>query len=130
MRGNLSVNSERDSHLFSPCIHLRIVTVFLCGCVLTGCGYPDVSPQAYSIAKSLYSATNLKQTDRLNAIESLIEESLKQEELSDREAAYLKEIIETARAGDWEDAQQEVRELMEDQIGSSQTKSHSHSHSE
>lgn len=128
MKENPLVSSNLKHHApFFP-LHLLLMAV-LAVCLLgSGCGYPEVSPQTYSLAKSLYSATNLKQTERLDNIETLIEESLSHSEITPREADYLRDILETARAGHWEDAQLESRALMEDQIGSSQPQPNQHTH--
>lgn len=86
-------------------------------CCLPGCGYPEVSPRTYEIAKALYSVSNLKRTEGIPKVETLIADSLQAGEITDREADYLNEIVECCRDGKWESAQRECRELMEDQVG-------------
>lgn len=93
-----------------------------------GCGYPEVSPKTYEIAKALFSATNLRQTERIDELERMIDKANDTGEISNREAGYLDEVIEHGRAGDWEEAQQQARQLMEDQIGASPAKSKPHTH--
>lgn len=85
--------------------------------LLAGCGYPEVSPKTYEIAKSLYAACNQKSEERLVAVEKLVQSSLEQQEISEREAQWLNAIINRAREGSWETAMQESRRLMEDQAG-------------
>lgn len=127
MRGNLSVIFESRS-ILNLRLFLQLVGLLTISAFFPGCGYPEVSPKAYELTKALYSATNLKQVERLNAVESLIEEAVKAQEITAQEADYLSDIITRAREGDWEKAQEETRALMEDQIGSSQSQPHSHSH--
>lgn len=85
--------------------------------LLAGCGYPEVSPQTYAIAKALYSVCNQKSQERLETVQELIQKSLEQEEISVREADWLGEIIKQARQGEWEAALLETRQIMEDQTG-------------
>jgi uncharacterized lipoprotein YmbA len=85
--------------------------------LLTGCGYPEVSPQTYAIAKALYSVCNQKNPERLKTVQELIQKSLEKEEISAREADWLKAIIAQAEAGEWETALLETRQMMEDQTG-------------
>ncbi|QDV20852.1 hypothetical protein Pan153_55310 [Gimesia panareensis] len=94
------------------------LTLLLCGgLMLTGCGYPEVSPKTYEISKALYSVCNQKSTERLETVQKLVQSSLEQEEISQREAEWLGEIIKQARQGEWEAALRETRQIMEDQVG-------------
>lgn len=95
--------------------------------LIAGCGYPEVSPKTYELAKAMYSVSNLKREDGIEKVESLIAESLQAGEITDGEADYLREIVQQCRDGEWDDAQQECRRLMEDQVGTRQ-RSHPHQH--
>lgn len=99
----------------------KLTIAILCCLVVSGCGYPEVSPKTYQIAKALYSVSNLKRTDGIENVEELISKSLQAEEISDTEADYLQEIVHHCRDGEWDDAQQECRRLMEDQVGRQRT---------
>ena len=83
----------------------------------SGCGYPAVSPKTYEISKALYSVCNQKSKERLETVQTLIQSSLKEKEINEREADWLNEIVASANAGDWETATLEARRLMEDQTG-------------
>jgi len=85
--------------------------------MLAGCGYPEVSPQTYAISKALYSVCNQKSQERLKTVQELIQKSLENEEISAREADWLKAIIAQAEAGEWEAALLETRQIMDDQTG-------------
>ncbi len=111
------VNSKSFSFLVSRSSLPLVVCLLIWGVTLIGCGYPEVSPKTYDFAKALYSATNLKQSERLDQLHRLIEEAQGSGEISSREAEYLGDVIELGRAGDWEEAQREIRELLEDQVG-------------
>ena len=120
--------SESSQNPFIGFTYTLVVAAFLVSVLFSGCGYPEVSPKTYELAKALYSATNLNQVERLDAVETLINDAVEREEISSSEADYLLGIISRARDGDWEHAQQETRKLMEDQIGSSQANSNQHTH--
>lgn len=101
--------------------HVAPATFFILLILFAGCGYPEVSPKTYELAKALYSVSNLKRADGLEKVERLISESLQAEEITDTEADYLREILQQCRDGEWDDAQQECRSLMEDQVGRQRT---------
>ncbi len=94
-----------------------IILLLLTLLPLSGCGYPAVSPKTYEISKALYSVCNQKSTDRLKTVQTLIDSSLKEKEINEREAGWLNAIVASANKGNWETATQEARRLMEDQTG-------------
>lgn len=83
---------------------------------LVGCGYSQVSPTTYELAKALFSITNRQATDMLAKAEARIDQAVKAEQISQQEAQWLTEIVELARDGDWASAHAAARRLMEDQI--------------
>ncbi|MEQ8854460.1 hypothetical protein [Gimesia sp.] len=94
------------------------LAVLLAGSLLlTGCGYPEVSPKTYELSKTLYSVCNQKSSERLKKVQALIQSSLEQEEITSREADWLNGIIKQAEAGEWDEALRESRQIMEDQAG-------------
>lgn len=113
------MNSEYSKKIArSRVSSLVVFGLTIWGVITVGCGYPEVSPKTYEFAKALYSATNLKQSDRVDEVETLIEAAISKGEISRREANYLREIIELSRSGEWEEAQKMTRRLMEDQVNS------------
>lgn len=86
--------------------------------IMQGCGqYPEVSQQTYQHAKALYSVCNRKDADGLETCSSMIEEAEQNESIPSSEASYLHEIIATAEADQWNEAQLMARQLMSDQAG-------------
>lgn len=82
-----------------------------------GCSrYSTVSPVAYQYSKALYSVCNRHDEPRLTDVAAQIETARGQEELSDQEADWLADIVATAQAGEWQDATQDARQLMETQV--------------
>lgn len=94
---------------------MRALLVLLIAIGLPGCGYPDVSPKTYELAKALYSACNRQSEEQLARVVELIETTNEAGEISDREAKWLTAIVDQADAGEWEQAMSEARQLLEDQ---------------
>lgn len=95
----------------------RAWTFLLLGClVLTGCGYGDVSPATYEIAKSLYNISNRKLSDHVHVAKEQITTSCECGKISDKEAKWLLAIAKDAERERWQQAMQSARRLMEDQI--------------
>ena len=83
-----------------------------------GCGrYGRVNASTFEHAKALYAACNSRQPRRLQACAALIDEAESAQQISTTEVRYLRDIIATAQAERWEDAQAMVRQLMVDQAG-------------
>ncbi|MEM6799724.1 MAG: hypothetical protein AAF589_09435 [Planctomycetota bacterium] len=83
----------------------------------SGCGgYGDVSTLTYEHAKSLYAITNRQMESKLTAVSQEIESARTAGELPDREAAWLQGIVDDARGGDWQAANQAARRMMEAQV--------------
>jgi len=91
---------------------LLILMVF----TLAGCGYPKVSPKAYELSQALYTICNQRSGERLPLVSDLIEQSLEEGTLTAREGRWLSDIVATGEAGDWEEAAQEARRIMADQV--------------
>ena len=80
-------------------------------------GYGELSPKSYDYAKALYSICNLKDDKRLAKVETMITDSAKNGEITERERGWLQDVIDRARDGDWETATARARRMMADQIG-------------
>ena len=94
---------------------LTILLMLLLG-LCAGCGYGEVSPKSYEIAKSLYNITNRQLTDRLEIITVEIETAEEKNEISPKEAKWLCSIVKRAEQEQWQKAMKESRQMMEDQI--------------
>ena len=79
-------------------------------------GYGDTSAQGYAYSKALFSACNQHDLKRLRQIESMIQEDLEAEKIGEREASWLRAIIDKAEREDWQGANRDVRQLMNDQV--------------
>ena len=101
---------HRSRKLFLPA--LAAATIGFVG----GCGYPKVSSRTYEIAKALYAVCNREQSDKLESVVALINDSLHDGSISTAESRWLRAVIEQARAGEWESATRETRQILEDQI--------------
>ena len=95
----------------------RYVSVVLFVLAFTGgCGYGEVSPTTYEYAKSLYSISNRKLADRLDGLSEQIAACCQSGEVTNQEAQWLGEIIESARKEEWQKAMKAARRIMEDQV--------------
>lgn len=84
--------------------------------VSVGCGYGEVSPVTYEYAKALYSLSNRRAAERIDAVETQIAAAAEAGELPQREAGWLLDICGQCRNGDWDGAQAAARRMMSDQV--------------
>jgi len=94
----------------------RIAAAILLGVMAVGCGYGEVSPQTYELAKAIYNVCNRQQTEKLPVVAGLIDSSLEEGKITEQEAGWLRDLIQQAEQGDWETATQKSRRMMEDQV--------------
>ena len=100
-----------------PLIQQYVCWLLLVICfTVPGCGYGEVSPTSYELAKSLYNVSNRKLSDRLQQVTERIDNAEANEEVSSREAKWLRNIVEQAEREQWDKAMQAARRMMEDQI--------------
>ncbi|MFG0332969.1 MAG: hypothetical protein ACF8TS_06355 [Maioricimonas sp. JB049] len=83
---------------------------------VSGCGYPEVSPTTYELAKALYSACNRRSEEHVEKVDALAGAALKADEITEKESRWIRQIVEQARGGKWEPAALEARQMMEDQV--------------
>ena len=82
-----------------------------------GRGYGTVSPDAYQVARALYSSCLAKSEVRLEAVEWTINDAGDPPlEITAKEQRWLKAIIADAKAGNWQSAAADARQMMEDQV--------------
>lgn len=93
-----------------------LILAVLTMCCVGGCGYPRVSSRSYEITKALYSVCNQQNNDKLSTVAELISKSLEEGEISADEGRWLTAVIQQARAGAWEAATLETRQILEDQV--------------
>lgn len=74
--------------------------------LVAGCGYPNAQPNNKRLITSLRTALSAKNDQWLQANEKLVQQRHQQGEMSDDEHAAFVEIIEQARGGDWQGAEQ------------------------
>jgi len=91
---------------------LGLISVIL----LSGCSYGEVSGNTYEYAKALYSICNRHDAEGLEKASLQIAAAKSEGEITEQEAKWLQDIIADARNEQWEDAMQECRQMMEDQI--------------
>jgi hypothetical protein len=91
-----------------------IPLTLVAGCALIlvcGCSRPQVKPQNRVLIKALRTAVNTKQSDWLEKAAARVEASFQAGEMEDEEHAEFLSIIDTARSGKWQEAEEEVLRL-------------------
>lgn len=78
-------------------------------------GYGKVSERAYEFSKAIYGACLNQSESHLAKVERLLADATP-ESLPDKERAWLKQIVDRARSGDWDVAAQHARRMMDDQV--------------
>jgi len=83
-----------------------------------GSGYGEVSPDAYRVARALYSCCLAKSELRLERVESLLEgaDDSQTIEISPQERQWLAAMVAQAKEGDWQSAAKASRQMMENQV--------------
>ena len=100
-----------------PFLGALLLCLCVCQCALIGCSdYQGISPTAYQYAKALYGVTNRKRSEKLNEVNNLITSSEQEGTITSEEADWLLGVIDDARQGNWETAQQTARKMMRDQV--------------
>lgn len=95
---------------------LVIAGLILSGIASSGCGsYGRVSPASYDFAMAMYSISNTKSADKLPTFEQKLSEAKRDGSLTAQEVEWLEEILESARAGEWQTAAMASRTMMVEQ---------------
>lgn len=94
---------------------LLLLTVSGVSIWLAGRGYGEVSENAYQFATATYGACLAKSPDRLSQLESMLDQPEFISGLTDQEIRWLKKMVSTARADNWQRAAELARQMMEDQ---------------
>ncbi|QEG35540.1 hypothetical protein [Bythopirellula goksoeyrii] len=92
---------------------LLVLLVFL---LMPRWKYGDVSKLTYEISTALYSCCNLQDETRLATIDEQIQAASEGSQLTAKEARWLQEILDLAQEGNWQEAGQNARNLMQDQV--------------
>lgn len=86
--------------------------VCLTSLLLSGCGYPTVSSDAYDVAKALHNAILQRDAASLPRAEVYIAAAAAEGRITASESQMFAEHIDAARAGDWDGAAARLRSLL------------------
>jgi len=120
------VNTNDDDDNESGSTRMRwllgtmLMLAFLCAIVWwPGCRqYPVASsPESLRLMRLLYSTCNTKDPTRLNQVKRDVETLKGQGKLTLEEQATFEQIIQWAKAGDWERAEKSAFQFAQDQVG-------------
>lgn len=97
---------------------LGYVILLTCMIFATGCGreYAGASEQTYKIATALVNICDRKAEDKFEVVETLIDDGVRDGKVSEREAGYLRDIVQQAKDGEWESAEARARQVLSDQV--------------
>lgn len=95
---------------------LLIAGLLIVGIASSGCGsYGRVSPATYDFAAAMYTISNTKSADKLPTFEQKLAEAKQGGSVTPKEAEWLEEMLESARAGEWQTAAVASRTMMVEQ---------------
>ena len=102
----------------------RTVTVFIAAVVVIAAAawyllrppYGPIGQQAYRYSTALYSAANQQDDARLATIETMLHADAQRGLVATDAAGWMQSIIDAGRQGDWTEAQQDARDLLEAQV--------------
>ena len=80
-----------------------------------GCGYPEVSREAFELATLIENLCSYKKPEQVEKARALVREKREQNAITDSEQAVLMTILAEAEAGRWSAASEQARELMRTQ---------------
>lgn len=89
--------------------------VLVLSSLICGCGYPQVSPGTYELAKVIDNLCSYRKPEQIEAARELIRKEHASRAISDSEQTLLMGILDQAQSGDWQGAGQEARELLQAQ---------------
>src|SRR5690606_30979089 len=82
-----------------------VAALLLATLCITGCGYPQAAPNNLRLITTLRTALSARNPEWLQMNIDAIEERRAAGEMSDEEYEAFQEIIEQAKAGEWEEAE-------------------------
>lgn len=82
----------------------------------SGCHrYPEISPQAFELAKAVDNLCNLKNADQVPTARQKVDAELQAGHITEREHGWLMSLLDDAAAERWEQASTEARKLLASQ---------------
>ena len=82
---------------------------------LPGCGYPEVTPETYEIAKALHTLVNQRDAAGLEKARAYVDEAHSAGRITACEHGYPSGSLASPESGDWDSAEQGIRRLLTDQ---------------
>lgn len=94
------------------------ILVVLGLCLAPGCReYPPVSTEeSQDMIKLVYTAANTRDEARLAACEIRLKQLIEEKKMGEKESAAFQKIIDQAKKGDWQAAQDDALQFARDQV--------------
>lgn len=102
---------------FSKAIASALLMILWLG-MATGCReYPPVSTEeSQDMIKLVYTAANTRDEARLAACEIRLKQLIEEKKMGEKESAAFQKIIDQAKKGDWQAAQDDALQFARDQV--------------
>lgn len=100
------------------CGSIASVMLMLGLCLTVGCReYPPVSTEeSQDMIKLVYTAANTRDEARLAACEIRLKQLIEEKKMGEKESAAFQNIINQAKKGDWQTAQDAALQFAKDQV--------------
>ncbi len=114
---NVLFLKRRDQEVWRNKGRLAVATLVMLG-ALSGCReHPRVtSAESLEFIKQVYTACNTKNSQRLAACRTKLDELVSAGQLSEAEQKSFRSILSTAEAGDWQAAERSSLQFARDQV--------------
>lgn len=106
----------RNRHSRTQVAYTILVVLGLC--MAAGCReYPPVSTEeSQDMIKLVYTAANTRDEARLAACEIRLKQLIEEKKMGEKESAAFQKIIDQAKKGDWQAAQNDALQFARDQV--------------
>ena len=95
---------------------VTLLVIAVAALTLISRGYGEISENAYQLATATYGACLAESIDRLERVESLLDDDVFTSRMSGKEVRWFKSIFKKARNDDWTRAAQLAKRMMKDQV--------------
>ena len=91
-----------------------VAVIVICASAFRGFG--TISDNAYQLATATYGACMAQSVERLDRVQSMLDDEEFVSGMSKKEVRWFKSIFEQARNNQWQAAAQTAKRMMEDQV--------------
>lgn len=100
---------------FLPSVALLLLAI-TASVAISGCGYGEISDNAYDLATATYGACMAQDMARIERVKKMLEDEAFAAGLTTSEIGWFELIIDDAQNEDWETAASSAKRMLEDQV--------------